>query len=193
MLILPGVWTTAYGGPEGRARLEELLLAVAGGDREALAALYQAARGAVYGLALSLLRNREEAQDVTQDAFVRIWEKSPQYRPQGSAMAWILTVTRNLARMRLRERGRFRDLEEAEWNALPAHTPGVTPEDRALLQSALGRLGDRERQVILLHAAAGLKHREIAALLEMPLATVLSQYRRGLKKLKHAMEGEQPL
>ncbi len=193
MLILPSSWTTAYGGPEGRARLEALLLAVAGGDREALAALYQSTRGAVYGLALSLLRSQEEAQDVTQDAFVRIWEKAPQYRPQGSPMAWMLAVVRNLALMRLRERGRFQPLAEEEWDAIPARTPGVTPEDRALLQTALGRLGDRERQVILLHAVSGLKHREIAALLELPLATVLSQYRRGLKKLKRAMEGEQPL
>ena len=176
-----------------RAELERILTQVAAGEQEALAALYERARGAVYGLALSIVKNTHDAQDVTQDTFVRIWECAPQYRPQGSPMAWILTVARNLARMKLRQGTRVTDLEEEEWQAIPADDSRVSSEDRLLLQTALAVLAPEERQIILLHAASGLKHREIAGLLELPLPTVLSKYHRGLKKLKIFMEGDDTL
>ena len=64
------------------------------------------------------------------------------------------------------------NLEEAEWNAIPAQDPSVSPEDRQLLQESLAKLGAEERRIVLLHAVTGLKHREIAQLLEQPLSTV---------------------
>ena len=175
------------------AELEELLLRIAQGEQQALEELYRRTRGAVYALALSYLKNAHDAQDVTQDAFVRVWEGAVQYRPQGSPMAWLLTIARNLARMKLRQGARQAELSEEEWEAIPADSPSVTPEDRELLQTALAGLEDQERQVVLLHAVTGLKHREIAALLEMPLATVLSKYHRALKKLKNKLKGDGPL
>ncbi len=188
MLTLLGVQTTEE---EIRSQeLEQLLLQVGRGDREAFARLYGLTRGAVYALALSLLRDAHEAQDVAQDAFVQVWERAPSYRPQGSPMAWLLTVTRNLALSRLRRSGRQTALDEAAWNAIPAAAPDVSPEDRQVLQDALARLGAEERRIILLHAVAGLKHRETAQLLELPLSTVLSKYHRGLKKLRALMKGE---
>lgn len=188
MLTLLGVQTTEE---EIRSReLEQLLLQVGRGDREAFARLYGLTRGAVYALALSLLRDAHEAQDVAQDAFVQVWERAPSYRPQGSPMAWLLTVARNLALSRLRQSGRQTTLDEEAWNAIPAAAPDVSPEDRQVLQDALARLGAEERRIILLHAVAGLKHRETAQLLELPLSTVLSKYHRGLKKLRALMKGE---
>lgn len=168
--------------------LDRLLLRVGQGDREAFARLYSLTRGAVYALALSLLRDAHEAQDVAQDVYVKVWESAPAYRSQGSPMAWLLTVARNLARSRLRQSGRQVALDEEAWNAIPAAAPDV--EDRQLLQGALARLGAEEREIVLLHAVTGLKHREIAQLLELPLSTVLSKYHRGLKKLRAQMKGE---
>lgn len=173
-----------------RGELEQLLLRTGQGDRDAFARLYSLTRDGVYALALSLLHDAHEAQDIAQDTFVKVWESAPAYRPQGSPMAWLLTVARNLARTRLRQGGRQVGLDEEAWNAIPAAAPDVSPEDRQLLQEALARLSPEERQIILLHAAAGLKHRETAQLLELPLSTVLSKYHRGLKKLKALMKGE---
>ena len=90
--------------------LRSRLAGIAGGDRQALAELYAAARGAVYAAALGILKNAHDAQDVTQDAFVRIWENAGRYEPTGSPMAWMLSVTRNLALMRLRQRSRTAEL-----------------------------------------------------------------------------------
>lgn len=105
-------------------------------------------------------------------------------------MGWLLTVARNLALMKLRQGRRQVELDEEEWDAIPDDSPSVSPEDRQVLQTALAALGSQERQVVLLHAVTGLKHREIAALLELPLATVLSKYHRALKKLRVQLEGD---
>ena len=77
-------------------------------------------------------------------------------------------------------------------SSLVPSTAGIDPDalGEAVTQEALARLSPEERQIVLLHAAAGLKHREIARLLELPLSTVLSKYHRGLKKLKALMKGE---
>ncbi len=176
-----------------REDLRDLLARTACGDHEAFEGLYAAARGAVYAMALSVLKNAEDAADVTQETFVKVWTGAGQYRPSGSPMAWLLTIARNLARMKLRRDSRQVDLTEREWDAIPARSETVPAEDRAVLQTALAGLEDAERQIVLLHAASGLKHREIAGLLEMPLATVLSKYHRALKKMKAKLEGDDVL
>ena len=185
-----GLFTTTYGAPSAREDLESLLLGVAAEDSHSLEELYHRTRTAVYGLVLSYLKHPQDAEDVTQDAFVRIWDTAASYRPQGKPMAWLLTVARNLALMRLRERGKTQELTDEEWSALPARAPDVTTEDRHVLRAALSLLSEQERQVVMLHAVTGLKHREIAQLLELPLATVLSKYRRALKKLNLLLEGD---
>lgn len=190
MLAVLSLQTIEHETNRRRQELERLLFLVGQGDREAFAQFYCLTRGAVYALVLSLLHNMHEAQDVSQDTFVKAWENAPNYRSQGSPMAWLLTIARNLALSHLRQNGRQLALDEEEWNAIPAQTPGISPEDRQVLQDALAKLSAEERRIVLLHAITGLKHREIAQLLELPLSTVLSKYNRGLKKLKALMKGE---
>ena len=138
--MLAALWVQTTEEEDARRELERLLLLTGQGNREAFGLLYAKTRGAVYALALSLLGDAHEAQDIAQDAYVRVWESAPSYRPQGSPMAWLLTVARNLARSRLRQSGRQTTLDEEAWNAIPAAPPGVSPEDRQVLQEALARL-----------------------------------------------------
>ncbi len=168
---------------------ERLLRMIAAGDREAMTALYERTRVAVYALALSVVKHPQDAQDLTQDTYVRIWEKAGAWRQEGPAMGWILAIARNLARMKLRDRGREGDMSEEQWEKLPAQMPQVTVEDRLVLRTALETLTEEERQLVLLHAVSGVRHREIAAALELPLPTVLSKYHRALKKLRLRLEG----
>ena len=189
MLITVAEIKTEYGKAEGRRELERLLSGIAAGRPEDMSELYSRTRTAVYSLALSYLGNAHDAQDITQDTFVQVWERAGQYRPNGSPMGWLLTVCRNLALMRIRKADRHADLDDSGWDAIPAEEKGLSVEERALLQDALALLDKNERRVVMLHAAAGMKHREIAVLLEMPLATVLSKYHRAIKKLRAFMKG----
>ena len=169
--MLSLLMTTEYAQAEERHELQRLLLRVAGGEREALAELYQRTRSAVYGLALSYLKNAHDAQDLTQDVYVQAWDCAE-------------------CLMRLRREERHAALSEEEWDAIPAQECGLDADERTLLQQALASLADEERRIVLLHAVTGMKHREIAALLELPLPTVLSKYHRALKKMRAYLEGD---
>ena len=184
---------TEYLQPEDKHALERLLSGVAAGDRGALEQLYCRTRTAVYGLALSYLKNPQDAQDMTQDVFVRVWDCAEQYRPTGSPMGWLLAVCRNLCLMQLRNADRRENLDDEEWNAIPDRETGLPQEEKLLLQDTLAVLGAEERRLVLLHAVTGLKHREIAGLLEMPLSTVLSKYHRALKKMRVYLKGDDAL
>ena len=188
--MLSMLMTTEYAPAEDQHELQQLLIHIAGGEREALAELYQRTRSAVYGLALSYLKNAHDAQDLTQDVYVQVWDRAEQYRLIGSPMGWLLAVCRNLCLMRLRREERHAALSEEEWDAIPARECGLDADERALLQGALAVLGEEERRIVLLHAVTGLKHRELAALLELPLPTVLSKYHRALKKMRSFLEGD---
>ena len=141
----------------------------------------------IYRYALSILKRPTLAEDVLQDTYLQLYSAAGSYKPKGNPMAWILTITKNLSLMKLRQRSRFQDLESHEWES--AARVDAPSEDRPLLQAALKILSDEERQIILLHALSGLKHREIGSLLDLALPTVLSKYHRGLKKLRNYLKG----
>ena len=174
-----------------RASVEEaLLFQIASGSKEALAQLYAETKSAVYGFALSILKNSHDAEDIMQEAYIRIYANAHTYKAQGKPLAWILTIVRNLALMKLREQKRITTLSPEDWE-IPDVTYG--PDDNRLLVSTLlNRLTDQERQIVVLHSLTALKHREIAALLDLPLPTVLSKYHRALEKLKKSMKEEDP-
>ena len=165
--------------------LEELLRQIALGSQQAFEELYRATDSAIYGYALSLMRNHLEAQDIMMDTYLKIRCAAHLYMPMGKPMAWILTITKNIARTKLRSAGRQIPLDDLEET-----TPSFDrdSEEAVALEQAMKVLGDQERQILILHAVTGLKHREIAEMLGMPLATVLSKYARSLKKLKKALE-----
>ena len=81
---------------------ENLILRMANGDGHAFTELYQLTSGAVYGFALSILRNREDAEDVMHDAFIKTYTGAVTYKPTGKPLAWILTIVRNLAYNKIR-------------------------------------------------------------------------------------------
>ncbi len=168
---------------------EGLIAQIAAGSTEALASLYRQTNSSVYGFALSIVKNSADAEDIMQETYLRICSCAGGYSPQGKPMAWILTIVKNLALMKLRSQKPVSPLED--WDPPDGRDHFRASEDRIVLAAALRYLSDDERQILILHAVSGLKQREIASLLELKLTTVLSKYRRALKKLKsHLMEGE---
>lgn len=163
--------------------LEQLIASIRDGDRDALAQLYHETSSSVYALALSILKNTHDAEDVLQDCFINIFQSAHQYKG-GKPLAWILTITRNLCLMRLRQANRTQPLSDDDWK-LPADSYDEEQTmNRIVLHQCISRLKDDERQIVVLYAVAGFKHRQIAQLLDLPLATVLSKYHRAIQKLK---------
>lgn len=171
---------------------EKLLLLVARGDREAFQRLYQNTDKTIYGFILSIVKNPQDAEELMQETYLKIWVSAGSYQSQGKPLAWMFTIARNLCYMKFRDQKREADmgLSELSEMELGEFCPQIEDAaDRLVLHAALHILSEEERQIVLLHTAAGLKHREIAADLEMPLATVLSKYNRAMKKLqKHLRE-----
>ena len=169
--------------------IDHALRAMGNGDCDALRLLYAASAPEIYAFALSCLRHPQDAEDVLHDCLLRAWENAGSYRSQGKPLAWLLTIARNLCMDRLRQQRRFTDLplEEQTPCILSAELP---VEERIVLEATLSTLTDAQRQIVTLHAVGGLKHREIASLLNMPLGTVLSHYRRALKRLRQSLEQE---
>ncbi len=168
---------------------EKLLARIAEGDRAAFAEVYEATKSSVYGFALSVLRNRHDAEDVMHDAYLKLYQSAGSYRPQGKPMAFVLTIVRNLAYNRLRSAGRTGvGIEDSTVGAPSAPDQFGRVEDRMLLDTALSILDDTDRQIVILHAVTGMKHREIAEILGMNQSTVLSRYRRSLMKMRDEMD-----
>ncbi len=171
-------------------RLDEGLLGRVGrGDLTALESLYLQTEKAVYALALSILRNPDDAQDVTQEVYLKVRAAAHLYVPQGKPLAWLFTITRNLCRDLQRVQARTGQAPDGLEDDV-RFSYVSDPTDRLVLEAALKTLGEDERQVVLLHAVSGLRHREIARDLGLPLSTVLSRYIRALKKLKRCLSEE---
>lgn len=167
--------------------LEAAISRIAGGDKSALADFYDICAAPVYAYSLSTLKSRHCAEDVLQDLVLEVWRCAGNYRSCGKPMAWVISVAKNLCRMRIRDRSKFSDIPPEDLNF--EQDGGLSAEDITVLRCCLEKLGEREREVVIMHAVMGLKHREIAAILGLPLSTVLSGYQRAIKKLNRELEG----
>ena len=167
---------------------ENLIIRMAAGDGSAFKELYEQTSSAVYGFALSILKNKHDAEDVMHDTFIKVYTAAVTYKPMGKPLAWILTIVRNLCYSKIRAGGVCEDIAEYE-DLMRSDEHGLIL-DKLILQEALSNLDFEERQIVILHSLTGMKHREIAEILELPTGTVLSKYNRSLKKLKKELAGK---
>lgn len=174
---------------------EALLTLFANGDREAAAALTARLTPIVMAHAYRLLGNRDEAEDVTQDAMMRLWKIAKDWR-QGEAKVttWLYRVVANLATDRLRRRKRNGPaLEDVAEPIDDAMGPAETLENRqrqAALQTALAALPERQRQAMVLRHIEGLGNPEIAAIMEISTEAVESLTARGKRALAALLIGQ---
>ena len=165
---------------------ENLIIRMAAGDGAAFKELYEQTSSAVYGFALSILKNKHDAEDVMHDTFIKVYTAAVTYKPMGKPLAWILTIVKNLCYTKVRAGNVCEDLTEYEDLARTDESGSIL--DKVILQEALALLDFEERQIVILHSLTGLKHREIADILELPTGTVLSKYNRSIKKLRNQLE-----
>jgi len=185
--------------PDERQRVDALLLQrVADGDKQAFADLYDRFSGPLFGAAMQILRDQEEAQDVVHDTFVTLWEKAVTFdTSRGSAFAWAVTLTRNRAIDRVRMRRRRgellaesvpSDLGYAETGSEPTGGEiAALGDDARAVRAAVLTLPLEQRRALELAFFGGLTQEEIARKLAEPLGTVKARIRRGLLKLRDAL------
>jgi RNA polymerase sigma-70 factor (ECF subfamily) len=172
------------------------------GDVAAFEPLVEKYRQRVWRLAYSTLRDREEAWDVSQEAFIRAFQALPSFRGQSAFYTWLYRIVMNVAADRARSRGAqgrafgTERVPEEDWErVLPDQNPGeeapdaaaARREQRAKIMRALDTLSGDHRTIIMLSDLEGLSYREIAETLEIPMGTVMSRLHNARKRLRAAL------
>lgn len=161
-----------------------------GGDAAAFEQIYRHFERPVYTVALRLLSDREEAQDVLHDTMLRLFERIGSFRGESPFWAWLRQIAVNEALMRLRRRGvvNYRDeLPEPELDAEEQLLPPAAT-DHALLLRALESLPANTRSVIWLYHVEGYTHEEIAKAMQRSLSFSKSQLARGTRRLRALLQ-----
>ena len=153
------------------------------GEQEAFRELYDVTHKLLYAFLLSYTLNREDAQDLLQDTYIQIYKNCHQYRDQGNPMAWMMKIAKNLFLMKCRRNKGTEDNFEILENDI-GFEDMTHIENRIVLEKMFEQLSVEDRNMIIMHDIGGLKHREIAKLLDMPLGTVMARYHRGIRKLQ---------
>ena len=175
---------------------ESLLVLYANNDPDAARLLTGRLLPRVLGYATRLLGDRAEAEDVAQDAMMRLWRIAPDWRTGEAAVAtWLYRVVTNLCTDRQRARMRRRsdaleDVPEPADDAASAEAGLIEADRMAALQTALDSLPDRQRQAVVLRHIEGMTNPEIAAILEIGVEAVESLTARGKRALSLALAGQ---
>lgn len=169
--------------------IDDYIKRIAENDMDAFQLLYQQSSNGVFALALSILKNRAEAEDVMQDTFLKVRSAAHLYEANGKGKAWIMMICRNLCLMRIRKT-KFTSFNSVEDYENDFFTTMGDIEDQIVLKTAMETLSTEESEIVILHVVSGLKHKEIAEMFHLTLSTVLSKYNRALKKLKKELEGK---
>ena len=170
-----------------------------GGDADAFGVLVQRYMRRAHAHALGLVGSREDALDLSQEAFARAFRARHTLDPERPFYAWLYAILRRLCfNFRRDARLRRRRLEEgASWLADAAAAPGLDPaaaleqaEARRRVAAAVDRLPEREREVLVLKEFEDLKYREIAELVGIPVGTVMSRLYSARRRLTDALENQ---
>ena len=170
---------------------EDLISLVAHGDAEAFATLYDRHSRAAYSLAYRMMGERQAAEDLSQDAFLKLWRSAKSYRAdRASVRTWLLSITHNRGIDQLRSVASRRRTQDKIEVSAPKSQPSEAfaqswrNSQRDQVREALSTLPKEQLKILELAYFSGYTHVEIAELLDVPLGTVKGRMRLGLKKMK---------
>jgi len=182
------------GAPSANEELVQLLKACSLGEEAAFATLYDATAARLFGLVLRTVRDRAQAEEVTQDAYLDIWRNSSRFDPgRGSALSWLMTIGHRKAvdRVRSAEAARRRDTAyEAREQSAPFDQTVEDAHrnlDAQRVRKALATLTEAQRGALELAYFGGYTHSEVAVMLDLPLGTAKTRIRDGLIRLRDTL------
>ena len=171
---------------------EACILKIQKGDKDGLKEIYQSYVGLIYSVVYDMVRQRENAQDITSDFFIRLWDKADTYRFGGKHKAWMLTIARNMA---------IDFMRKSKWEQLAEELPESQEKTEDIAEQIVGNISFREavallkpteQEVLDLKILGGFTFQEIAQILKKPMGTVTWLYRQGIKKLqRHHKVGQE--
>lgn len=180
---------------KGLDKESELIAKARSGDERAIEALVLRFQDRVFTLAMRLARSKEEAEDITQEAFIKVLNGLPTFRGEAGFFTWLYRITVNLAR------DRFRSGSQQLWRnsteSVPIDLPDRAPcperslalkQDLQRLEAALARLGPDLREAFVLRHVEGLSYDEMAEILEAPADALKMRVHRARKMLRLLME-----
>lgn len=199
----PAAETERLAGELRRLDDAELVTLTGRGDVRALETLYDRYARAVFAFGLRIVGDPLEAEEILQEAFLRVWQQANRFQhARGSFASWLLSITHNLAIDALRRRQRrpqradavdFAEVLRTEIDtAVDLEEAAVVAELRQQVQTAMAKLPARQREVLELAYFQGLTQREIAELLDEPLGTIKTRMRLGLQKLQESLREQRP-
>ena len=160
------------------------------GDREALREIYEDCRQSVYMVILAIVSDREAAADVTSDFFIRLLKNAGSYRPGSGHKCWMARIARNMAVDHLRKNHREIPTDPEEMPDAAERTAS-SAEDEALaglsFRELLGSLSSARQQIVAMKIAGQMSFKEIAEVMDMPLATVSWHYQQSMERLRRAV------
>jgi RNA polymerase sigma-70 factor (ECF subfamily) len=175
--------------------LSQVMQRIAGGDRGAFATFYDATARSVFGIAVRVLRDHAQAEEVAQEVFLEAWTTAARYdASQGSASAWINMIAHRRAVDRVRSSERSAQREQRQATANPEGSePDVSDivvarDEGTRVRRALATLPESQRTALALAYYDGRTQREVAELLDVPLGTVKTRMRDALRKLRSALD-----
>ena len=177
---------------EDTAQLDDLLTVrrAQGGDRRAFEQLYRLHVNRVYGLCLRMTGQHTQAEELTQEAFIRAWERLDSFRGESAFFSWLYRLTFNvvLGDKRSRQRREARVVETEDLEALAHPAQGQRPGLRVDLEAAIATLPPGAREVFILHDVEGYKHEEIAAIAGIAQGTSKAHLHRARRLLREQLQ-----
>ena len=170
----------------------ELIERISGKDEKALSDLYDLYAKLLYSVILAIVKDEKEAEELLQEVFITIWNKSSQFRvKKGNAYSWRVAIARNIAIDRIRSK-KFKDHKSlVEGFELPLENIDTSPLDAmivversVIVNDALAKIPNEQKETIMLTYFEGYSQKEIAELLGIPLGTVKTRIRMGMQKLQ---------
>ncbi|MBA3952064.1 MAG: sigma-70 family RNA polymerase sigma factor [Rubrobacter sp.] len=176
---------------------EDLMSLMEGGDEEAFAALYDRHSRAAYSLSYRMMGDRQAAEDLTQDAFLKVWRSAGGYRSdRGSVRTWILSIAHNRGIDQIRSSASRRRTQDRVEQSAPRSQPSEAfaetwrNRQREQIREALNTLPEDQLKILELAYFSGYTHVEISNLMDLPLGTVKGRMRLGLKKIREYFDQE---
>lgn len=168
-----------------------LVEAVLQGDRDSFSELVTRHRDVVFHVAYRLSRNRADAEDLAQDAFLRAYDKLRLYRPDFSFRTWVCTICANLTKNRFRKEARRREVEREHWADVETESGAVESCDPRTekLESAMRQLPETLRLPLVLRHAEGLSYEEVARVLSIGVSAAKMRVARARAALQEWMKG----